>query len=99
MMHLCLVFEDSKLIAIVPDGSIHWTNSDLNENVDQKMWWYYPYHAPAADIEMTGYALLAMVENGDIISGLPVAKWLSQQRNSLGGWASTQVAADLRLLT
>ena len=58
---------------------------------------YYPYHAPSAEIEMTGYGLLAITQVSDIPGGLPAAKWLSQQRNSLGGWSSTQVKFPLSL--
>jgi CD109 antigen len=78
-------------IAVKDGGSTHWTNADgqsKQSNTDDFL--YYPYHAPSADIEMTGYALLAITATGNVANGLPVAKWLSQQRNSLGGWSSTQ---------
>ncbi|XP_065833656.1 CD109 antigen-like [Oscarella lobularis] len=78
--------------AINKNGATHWTNAadsdDKGDNSNE--WFYYPSHAPAADIEMTGYALLALTQLQDIQEGLSVARWLSQQRNSLGGWSSTQ---------
>ncbi|XP_065826416.1 CD109 antigen-like [Oscarella lobularis] len=75
--------------AITKNGATHWTNSD--ETIDDSNdILYYPHHAPAADIEMTGYALLALTKLQDVSQSLPVARWLSQQRNSLGGWSSTQ---------
>lgn len=40
---------------------------------------------------MTAYGLLTYTLLGDVASALPVVKWLSQQRNSLGGFSSTQV--------
>lgn len=40
---------------------------------------------------MTSYALLTYTLLGDVASALPVVKWLSQQRNALGGFSSTQV--------
>ncbi|CAJ0946493.1 unnamed protein product, partial [Ranitomeya imitator] len=39
---------------------------------------------------MTAYALLTYTLLGDVASALPVVKWLSQQRNALGGFSSTQ---------
>ncbi|XP_042300687.1 C3 and PZP-like alpha-2-macroglobulin domain-containing protein 8, partial [Sceloporus undulatus] len=39
---------------------------------------------------MTAYALLTYTVLGDVASALPVVKWLSQQRNALGGFSSTQ---------
>lgn len=40
---------------------------------------------------MTAYGLLTYTLQGDVASALPVVKWLSQQRNALGGFSSTQV--------
>lgn len=45
----------------------------------------------SAEVEMTSYALLTYTLLGDVASALPVVKWLSQQRNALGGFSSTQV--------
>lgn len=47
---------------------------------------------------MTAYGLLTYTLLGDVASALPVVKWLSQQRNALGGFSSTQVALVLWLL-
>ncbi|GCC16888.1 hypothetical protein chiPu_0022454, partial [Chiloscyllium punctatum] len=44
----------------------------------------------SAEVEMTAYALLTYTSLGDVASALPVVKWLSQQRNTLGGFSSTQ---------
>lgn len=46
----------------------------------------------SADVEMTAYALLTYTLLGDVATALPVVKWLSQQRNALGGFSSTQVS-------
>eukprot|EP00118_Oscarella_pearsei_P023408 m.279850 g.279850 ORF g.279850 m.279850 type:complete len:272 (+) comp40627_c0_seq9:2798-3613(+) len=78
--------------AITKNGATHWTNdagSKADEN-DESEWLYSPHHARSADIEMTGYALLALTTLDDISNGLSVVKWLSEQRNSLGRWSSTQ---------
>lgn len=41
------------------------------------------------DIEVAAYALLSHLQHR-ISEGIPVMKWLSRQRNSLGGFVSTQ---------
>lgn len=46
----------------------------------------------SAEVEMTAYALLTYTLLGDVATALPVVKWLSQQRNALGGFSSTQVS-------
>ena len=44
----------------------------------------------SAAIETTGYALLALVEHGDLVGASRAARWLAGQRNALGGFGSTQ---------
>ncbi|XP_065187850.1 CD109 antigen-like [Sycon ciliatum] len=46
--------------------------------------------ARASDIELTAYGLLALLQAKDMASASLVARWLSTQRNSLGGFGSTQ---------
>lgn len=75
---------------------MHWSNNPNEEaNVMGDGWTVTPIHKPkAADVEMTAYMLLAMVQSQGIEAiapGLPVVKWLSAQRNAHGGFASTQV--------
>lgn len=48
------------------------------------------YGAGSADVETTGYALLALLETGDRVSASSAARWLVSQRNALGGFGSTQ---------
>ncbi|KAK3751287.1 hypothetical protein QZH41_012192, partial [Actinostola sp. cb2023] len=75
-------------LAIRKDGTIHWTNT--KQNLDKSAE-FHPYYRPrSADIEITAYALLTLSLYKDIRNGLPVVRWLSQQRNSLGGYSSTQ---------
>ena len=56
-----------------------------------------PYHrAREADIEMTAYALMTYVllatdDRSLIGQAMPIVRWLTKQRNGLGGFASTQV--------
>ena len=44
----------------------------------------------SAAVETTGYATLALLENGDLISASNAARWLVSQRNAFGGYSSTQ---------
>ena len=76
---------------ICSDGNVHW-NSNLGPIgggfigvVDDDS------RAHPADIETTSYALLVYVLRGDIQASLPIVRWLTSQRNSLGGWGTTQV--------
>ncbi|XP_055917646.1 CD109 antigen isoform X5 [Eupeodes corollae] len=71
-------------------------NSLAKEDGDRKWWsktvvsdksWYGPV---SVDVEMTAYIVLAMLKKGDAESVLPSIKWLVSQRNSNGGFASTQ---------
>uniref|UniRef100_A0A8C5VFV0 CD109 molecule n=1 Tax=Microcebus murinus TaxID=30608 RepID=A0A8C5VFV0_MICMU len=42
------------------------------------------------DIEVAAYALLSHFLQFQVSEGIPIMRWLSRQRNSLGGFASTQ---------
>ncbi|XP_067388743.1 CD109 antigen isoform X2 [Emydura macquarii macquarii] len=44
----------------------------------------------SVDIELAAYALLSHFQQGRLSEGIPIMKWLSQQRNRLGGYSSTQ---------
>ncbi|XP_068090260.1 C3 and PZP-like alpha-2-macroglobulin domain-containing protein 8 [Hyperolius riggenbachi] len=80
-------------MAITQDGSTHWSLSgsmtaeedtfmSFNDGLSQSV--------ISAEVEMTAYGLLTYTLLGDVASALPVVKWLSQQRNALGGFSSTQ---------
>ncbi|XP_069505312.1 C3 and PZP-like alpha-2-macroglobulin domain-containing protein 8 isoform X2 [Ambystoma mexicanum] len=80
-------------MAIMQDGFTHWsltgtivTDEDtfmgFNDGLSQSV--------VSAEVEMTAYALMTYTLLGDVVSALPVVKWLSQQRNALGGFSSTQ---------
>ena len=60
--------------------------------------------APAADIELTAYALMTYIlqakEDSSLIGqAMPIVRWLTKQRNALGGFASTQVSRVHRART
>ena len=45
----------------------------------------------SVDVEMTAYALLTYLQRGLVTEALPIMRWMVTQRNSNGGFASTQV--------
>ncbi|PAV67173.1 hypothetical protein WR25_25013 isoform J [Diploscapter pachys] len=69
------------------EGTTHWEKKRDKKQVSETTYFYQP---PPADIETTSYALLSLMKNEDTEKALPVVRWLIQQRNSLGGFSSTQ---------
>lgn len=56
------------------------------------LFWRPPYHRkPSNAIEMTGYGLLTYLAKDDLGGAALIVRWLSEQRNSFGGFSSTQV--------
>ncbi|XP_008051737.1 C3 and PZP-like alpha-2-macroglobulin domain-containing protein 8, partial [Carlito syrichta] len=80
-------------LAILRDGVTHWS---LKSSRDMDKGTFLSFRDRAsqlvvsAEVEMTAYALLTYTLLGDVAAALPVVKWLSQQRNALGGFSSTQ---------
>ncbi|XP_052800199.1 CD109 antigen-like isoform X1 [Mya arenaria] len=50
---------------------------------------FYARESPLS-VEATAYALLYLVQTRQLSEGMPLVKWLVTQRNSLGGFTSTQ---------
>ncbi|VDK50291.1 unnamed protein product [Anisakis simplex] len=70
------------------DGSAHWTAKAGGEKAkDTQQYFYQPR---PVDVEISSYALLTYMLNDDKEKGLPIVRWLSSQRNALGGFSSTQ---------
>ena len=70
----------------VSDGMTHWQSRGSDDVTGLA--------AAAVDVEMTSYVLLATLNGVDqsrVSSALPIVRWLSAQRNSNGGFSSTQV--------
>jgi hypothetical protein len=63
------------MAAYLPGNKLYWKNTDSR----------------ALEIETTAYALLTLTAKGDKQKGLQVLRWLVQNRNSYGGYSSTQV--------
>lgn len=83
------VFNKFNNHAIIKDGLKHWHRNQTRQTT--QYYWRPPHQqANPIDIEMTSYALLIHAVNHDYAAGMPVMMWLTRQRNSFGGFASTQ---------
>lgn len=72
--------------AVSPAGGLrHWESPVAASATPM-----YPWQAPSADIELTGYAVLTLVMSGRVADAVEPARWLVAQRSSGGGFASTQ---------
>ncbi|KAM9761751.1 C3 and PZP-like alpha-2-macroglobulin domain-containing protein 8 isoform 1-T1 [Menidia menidia] len=80
-------------MAIAQDGLTHWSltgSTVTNEDTFMGFSDGLSQSVVSAEVEMTAYGLLTYTLLGDVASALPVVKWLSQHRNALGGFSSTQ---------
>ncbi|XP_068195427.1 CD109 antigen-like [Antennarius striatus] len=64
------------------DGVMTWSSSIGLASHDQ--------HVPSVQIEMASYVLLALFRRGKLVEGIALMKWLSERRNHLGGYGTTQ---------
>lgn len=69
--------------AINSDGMKYWKTEDTNKVATYRQ-------SASTGIELASYILLAYTHQGMIEKGIPIMKWLMSQRNSLGGFHSTQ---------
>ncbi|XP_078607169.1 CD109 antigen-like isoform X4 [Branchiostoma floridae x Branchiostoma japonicum] len=86
-------FQKMNSLATTEGGQKYWKKpeSTAPPPVSDDLMWTPPYHdPPSADVEMTAYALLTYLARDDMIDGIPIMKWLSEQRNAYGGYSSTQ---------
>ncbi|XP_051551444.1 C3 and PZP-like alpha-2-macroglobulin domain-containing protein 8 [Myxocyprinus asiaticus] len=80
-------------MAITQDGCTHWSFTGSTVTDEDTFMGFsdgLSQSVVSAEVEMTAYGLLTYTLLGDVASALPVVKWLSQQRNALGGFSSTQ---------
>lgn len=78
---------------VFADGMAYWSQGAPSDSEEQMP--IYGKPAPA-DVEMTAYALLAKLsdQSMDVVGkAMPIVKWLTSQRNSDGGFSSTQVCS------
>ncbi|XP_041828003.1 CD109 antigen-like [Melanotaenia boesemani] len=64
------------------DGIMMWASSAGLRSHD--------WQPRSAQIEMASYVLMALFMRGNFIEGITLMKWLSTQRNHLGGFGTTQ---------
>ncbi|XP_078348546.1 C3 and PZP-like alpha-2-macroglobulin domain-containing protein 8 isoform X2 [Oculina patagonica] len=90
------LFKALQAKAINKEGLVHWEKEkEVKPTPSEYIWWNPYYRAPAADIEMTAYALMTYVllaqDDVSLIGeAMPIVRWLTKQRNALGGFSSTQ---------
>lgn len=70
----------------------HWTlkNDDGDEKDDDTIQPLRSWRQNSVNTEITSYALLAHYHAGPVEDLVPIMKWLLAQRNSQGGFSSTQ---------
>jgi hypothetical protein len=74
------------------DGQIFWSARNDKSVPIEKSRDYYYYKPLAADVEITGYALMSYLKRKELLKDITkIVKWLSKQRNHYGGFSSTQV--------
>nr|AEG67300.1 alpha-2-macroglobulin [Branchiostoma belcheri tsingtauense] len=86
-------FQKMNSLATTEAGQMYWTKGEsaTSPPVSDDLMWTPPYHnPPSADVEMTAYALLTYLDRDDLVAGMPIMKWLTEQRNAYGGYSSTQ---------
>eukprot|EP00066_Takifugu_rubripes_P028231 XP_011617497.1 PREDICTED: CD109 antigen-like [Takifugu rubripes] len=64
------------------DGVMMWSSSAGPPSPD--------WPPRSAQVEMTSYVLLALFRRGNVVEGIELMKWLSEQRNCLGSYGTTQ---------
>merc|ERR1712080_450991 len=60
------------------------------ENKEVNLWRWNYYYATSKAVEMTAYMVMTRVLRGEENLALDSVKWLAKQRNSRGGFVSTQ---------
>lgn len=74
-----------------------WILPKKEEDLKAKRWCWWPQ---THDVEVTSYAFLSFADKQSVEQMLPTIKWLISQRNSMGGFASTQdTVVGLQALT
>ena len=71
-------------LSVESTSELHW---EKVVDVDKNSWWYM--QPRSLDVEITAYGLLT-VRNINTNKALKIIKWLVKQRNSMGGFSSTQ---------
>ena len=95
-------------MADINDGELSWGSAAPDANGPARPeilprdrgLMHRPHAGRSAAVETTGYAALALLERGDMISASNAGRWLVNQRNAYGGYGSTQdTVVGLQALT
>ena len=91
-----VILHDYVVIFSISDGDsmMHWTVTPSTNTESETDSSSGHHQARSVDVELTSYVLLCHLIGGSssvVAQGLPIVKWLTQQRNGNGGFASTQV--------
>ena len=77
--------------AIEDEHGIHWSTSGDDQKPLEGEEFERSYMIQStAEIETTGYAMMALTMHGDAFNASRAARWLVSQRNAYGGFGSTQ---------
>ena len=72
-------------------GMQYWHQPQPTPATNSKAWRAPHQQGRAIDIELAGYVLQLVTERSGVTEAMPILKWISSQRNSNGGFSSTQV--------
>ncbi|XP_023166141.2 CD109 antigen isoform X4 [Drosophila hydei] len=75
-------------LAKMEDGRKWWSKSTEKPTTEINSIRYW--RSSSNDVEITSYVLMALLEEEGAEDSLPIIKWLIAQRNSNGGFSSTQ---------
>jgi len=92
---LSAVMSELKSLGVTEDGLVHWGGAGQDVTPAACPRWSSHCGGDSVAVETTAYALLAMLsgarsDGAHLAEALPAARWLIQQRNSNGGFRSTQ---------
>ncbi|KAG0433503.1 hypothetical protein HPB47_019855, partial [Ixodes persulcatus] len=83
-------FQKLLSLATREDDMVFWKDPGVTpvNTTDKQSDFFFKAHFK--DVEMTAYALLTLMERGDVSAAIPVMRWLVSKQNANGGYSSTQ---------
>ncbi|XP_067949555.1 CD109 antigen-like [Watersipora subatra] len=79
-----------EMLAKHEGGMQYWHQPQPTPATNSKAWRAPHQQGRAIDIELAGYVLQLVTERSGVTEAMPILKWISSQRNSNGGFSSTQ---------
>ena len=74
------------------DGAQFWQQPQPEAATNSRVWRPPHRQGRAVNIELAAYVLQLKTERSGVTSAIPILRWVSAQRNSNGGFSSTQVS-------